>query len=371
MKSGAVFLMAGGGTGGHVIPGLAVARELKQRGHRPFFVGTRGGLEARLVPAEGFEIEWIHVGGLKRVGLVQRLRTLAQLPFSIWTASRIIGRRRPAAMFSVGGYAAGPAVLAAWLRRVPFIVMEPNAMPGFTNRRMGRFAARALLGFSEAAAFFPRNRSEVTGLPVRREFFEIRPKQRAATMTVMVTGGSRGSRALNQAARASWPLFRDARFPVRWIQQAGADMCAALEREFADIGIEGEVRAFISDMPAVFTQGDLVVCRSGAGAVAELAAAGKPSILVPFPYAADQHQLRNAEVMARAGAARLVLDGELSGERLFQEVTSLWSQPALLDKMGEAARRMARPGAAERAADLLEQAAHVSSAEPRQRPGSE
>jgi UDP-N-acetylglucosamine--N-acetylmuramyl-(pentapeptide) pyrophosphoryl-undecaprenol N-acetylglucosamine transferase len=131
------------------------------------------------------------------------------------------------------------------------------------------------------------------------------------------------------------------------------------------------VRAFISDMPAVFTQADLVVCRSGAGAVAELAAAGKPSILVPFPYAADQHQLRNAEVMARAGAARLVLDGELSGERLFQEVTSLWSQPALLDKMGEAARRMARPGAAERAADLLEQAAHVSSAEPRQRPGSE
>src|SRR5262249_50206807 len=165
------FLMAGGGTGGHVIPGLAVARELRARGHEPFFVGTERGIEARLVPAEGFPIEWVSIGGLNRVGLAQRLKTLVQLPIAIQKVAGIIGRRRPAAVFCMGGYVAGPSVLAARLRSIPVVLMEPDAQPGMTNRRIGGFAARALISFPEAARWFPPGRTELTGLPVREDFF--------------------------------------------------------------------------------------------------------------------------------------------------------------------------------------------------------
>ena len=351
------FLMAGGGTGGHVIPALAVARELKRRGHEPFFVGTRTGLEARLVPAAGFEIHWIEIGGLKRVGLKQTLRTIRQLPASTLRALRLVKNRRPAALFSLGGYVAGPVVLAAWLLRVPMVLMEPNAVPGMTNRWMGRVAARALINFPETARHFPAGKAELTGLPVRAEFFSLPPKTRESVLTLLITGGSQGSRTLNRAARESWNLFREARFPIRFIHQTGPEPHAGLEREFAATGLAGEVVPFIQDMPAAFAAADLVVCRSGAGAVAELAAAGKPSILVPFPFASDNHQWRNAEVLARAGASRLVPDLEFTGQKFFEEVVSLTSQPGLLLRMGEAARALAHPRAAERAAGLLEELA--------------
>src|ERR1700730_13616900 len=174
----ATIVMAGGGTGGHVVPLLAVARELKARGHNPVFIGTRSGFEAKLVPAEGFPLEFIEIGGLKRVGLAQTLRTLAQLPLSIRRVLRLLGQYRPSAVFSLGGYAAGPVVLAALSKRLPLVVMEPNAMPGLTNRQVGRFVTRALLSFSEASRFFPVGKSEVTGLPVRSEFFGIPVKAR-------------------------------------------------------------------------------------------------------------------------------------------------------------------------------------------------
>jgi len=351
------FLMAGGGTGGHVIPALAVARELRSRGHQPFFVGTHRGLEAKLVPAEGFPIEWIEIGGLKSVGRMQTLRTLWQLPRACRHCLRIMKARRPRAVFSMGGYVAGPAMLAAWVKRIPIVVMEPNAMPGFTSRRMSRFVARALIGFEESARYFPPGRTMLTGLPVRSEFFALPPKPRTATLTVLITGGSQGSRTLNQAARQAWPLFRQAAFPVRLIHQTGPAQFRELEAAFTATGLEGRIVDFIRDMPAAFAEADLVVCRSGAGAVAELAAAGKPSILVPFPFAADDHQSRNAQAFERAGAARLLPDRETTGERLFQEITKLASEPGALERMAESARSLARPGAAEKAAGILEQLA--------------
>jgi UDP-N-acetylglucosamine--N-acetylmuramyl-(pentapeptide) pyrophosphoryl-undecaprenol N-acetylglucosamine transferase len=350
-----VFLMAGGGTGGHVIPAIAVARELRDRGHEAVFVGTRQGMEAKLAPAAGFPVEWIEIGGLKRVGLARTLRTLAQLPVGIWCVWRLIARRKMSAVFSTGGYAAGPAVLAAWMRRLPIVIMEPNAIPGLTNRKIGRVAARALLSFPEAVRYFPAGRSEVTGLPVREEFFRITPKERTGTLNVLITGGSRGSRTLNSAARESWPLFRDSGMQVSLKHQTGAGDWEATARDFRDSGLSGEVAPFIDDMPAAFQDADLIVCRSGAGAVAELAAAGKPSILVPFPFAADDHQLRNAEALEREGAARVVLDKEMNGQRLFNEILALNEDPARLAAMGESARRFARPGAAARAAELLEE----------------
>jgi len=357
MSTPAVFLMAGGGTGGHVIPLVAVARELRRRGHRPVFVGTRYGMEASLAPAEGFPIEYIEIGGLNRVGLARALRSLAQLPPSVAQSLRVIRTHRPEAVFSLGGYAAGPVTLAAWLRNLPIALMEPNAVAGMANRWMGRFADRALVNFAETASQFPRGKAELAGLPVREEFFALPRKAPGETLTLLVTGGSQGSRRLNQAVCASWALFRASGRPVRILHQCGRVQYIELDEAFASTGLSGRVVPFFDDMPAAFAEADLVVSRSGAGAVSELAAAGKPSILVPFPYAADQHQLRNAEALVRAGAARLVPDAELTGQRLFDEVMELASQPGKLERMSEAARSLARPGAAARAADIVEELA--------------
>lgn len=350
--------MAGGGTGGHVIPALAVARELQLHGHKPVFVGTQTGFESKLVPGSGFPLELIEIGGLKRVGVAQTFRTLRQMPLSLTKVLALFDRHRPSAIFSMGGYVAGPVVLAAWWRRLPIIVMEPNAMPGLTNRQMGRFVSRALLSFSEAARYFPRGKTEITGLPVRREFFQIPPKPRGDVVTILITGGSRGSRTLNEATRDAWSFFRHSPFAVRVLHQTGGDAYDRLARDFPSAGVNGEVVPFIADMPGAFADADLVVCRSGAGAVAELAAAGKPSILVPFPFAADQHQLKNAEAFARAGASKLVLDRELIGRRLYEEIAALVSEPGRLERMGSQARTFAHPDAARRAAELLEQLSH-------------
>ena len=351
----ATILMAGGGTGGHVVPLLAVAAELKARGHSCIFVGTRSGFEAKMVPAAGFPIEFIEIGGLKRVGAVRTIRTLAQLPLSVLKVLKVLNNFQPAAVFSLGGYAAGPVVLASLRKRLPIVIMEPNAMPGLTNRKAGRFVTRALLSFPEAAQYFPRGTSEITGLPVRNEFFSIQPKAREGKLTILITGGSQGSRTLNQAAAGSWRYFREAGHPVRFIHQTGTAAHEALAKRFAESGMEGEVLPFIDNMPAAFARADLVICRAGAGAVAELAAAGKPSILVPLPHAADQHQLRNAEAFDKAGAARLILDQEMDGGRLFEEVGKLSSQPETLKRMGERARTFAHPNAARLAADILEE----------------
>lgn len=349
------FLMAGGGTGGHVMPALAVARELRRRGHEPFFVGTRTGIESRLVPREGFPLEWIEIGGLKGLGFNRRLRTLWQLRASVFASRRILRRRKPAALFSMGGYVAAPPMLAAIARRVPMLLMEPNAVAGLTSRWLGRFAARALISFEQTAQSFPLGRTELTGLPVRDEFFAVGQHARDADFTVLITGGSQGSRTLNQAARATWQKFKDE--PVRMILQCGRAMENELTAELAQSGMRGEVRAFLEDMPAEFAKADLVVARAGAGSLSELCAAGRPSVLVPYPFAADDHQRVNAEAMAKRGAARVVLDGEMSGDRLFAEISWARQHRGELDAMAAAARTLARPGAAERAADLLEELA--------------
>ncbi len=354
-----VVAMAGGGTGGHVIPALAVASELSARGHDAFFIGTRKGFEARLVPEAGFPIEWIETGALNRAGATQVLHTLARLPAGVWRSMRLLRRRGASAVFSMGGYVAGPVVLAALLLRIPVVVMEPNAVPGLANRWIGRYVARALLSFEEAARYFPASRVEITGLPVRSRFFDLAPRPADGAFHVLITGGSRGARTLNRAARESWPILARSGRPPRIVHQTGAEAHAELARDFAAAGLAGDVIPFIADMPAAFADADLVVCRAGAGAVAELAAAGKPSILVPFPFAADDHQRHNAQALARAGAARVVLDREMNGERLAEEILALAADASELARMSEHARAFAHPGAARRAADLLEQLARA------------
>ncbi len=345
----ATFVMAGGGTGGHVIPALAVAGELRSRGHSVRFIGTRRGLESRLVLAENFPLEYIEIGGLKRVGLRRMLTTLGELPWSVWQAARMLDRSGATAVFSMGGYVAGPVLIAALWKRLPVVVMEPNAMPGFTHRRLARFVSRALLSFEETARWFPKGRTEITGLPVRDEFAALKPKARSLFLTVLITGGSQGSRTLNRAAEEAWPLLKSAK--IRLIHQTGLAAYEEIAARFKTADVDGEIAAFFSDMPATFAQADLVVSRAGAGTVSELAAAGKPSILVPLPTASDQHQLRNAQAFERAGAARLLLDSETTGARLVEEIAKVSDK---LDQMAAAVRSLAHPGAARRAAEVLE-----------------
>jgi UDP-N-acetylglucosamine--N-acetylmuramyl-(pentapeptide) pyrophosphoryl-undecaprenol N-acetylglucosamine transferase len=347
-----LFVMAGGGTGGHVIPAIAVAREVERMGFQVLFVGTERGVENRLVPAAGFRLEKIRVGGLKRLGFATRLSSSWRLVSETAGQIALFRNWKPAAVFSMGGYVAGPPVLAALLRGVPVVVMEPNAVPGLTNRWIARWVKRALISFEETARFFPAGRTEQTGLPVREEFFNL-PARSRAEFTVLITGGSQGSRTLNEAARKSWPLFLEAGLPVRLIHQTGTPMYAQLAREFRETGLSGEVSEFIQDMPGAFSRADFIVCRSGAGAVSELAAAAKPSMLVPFPFASDQHQLKNAEAFERAGAARMSLDKDWNGQRFFDVVRQLYENRDALKAMGESARKLAHPGAARRAAEIL------------------
>lgn len=334
-----------------MIPSVAVAAELRKMGHEAVFVGTRRGMEATIVPRAGYDIEWIEIGGLQRVGAKQTLKTLWQLPASVWGSWRVLRRRKAAAVFSMGGYVAAPVMLAAWASGVPMAAMEPNAMPGLVTRKMARRVKRALLSFEETRAYFPAGVTEMTGLPVREEFFALPEREGGGTLSVLVTGGSRGSRALNKAARESWRHFIERGTAVRFVLQCGSDEYEGLAREFNETRLDGMVTAFVHDMPRAYAEADVVISRSGAGAVSELAAAGKPSVLVPLPTAADDHQRHNAEAMERAGAAVVARESEWTGERLYETVAGLTKEK--LREMGRSARRQGKPGAARRAAEIL------------------
>jgi UDP-N-acetylglucosamine--N-acetylmuramyl-(pentapeptide) pyrophosphoryl-undecaprenol N-acetylglucosamine transferase len=353
----ASIVLTGGGTGGHVFPALAVARVLRERGHRLLFIGTHEAIESRLVPEFGLAMDFIRSGALNRVGFRQQLQTSLHLPAGVLAAWRSLKRFGAQAVFSTGGFVAGPVMLAAVLARIPVVLMEPNAMPGLANRKMAKHVYRALLGLDAARAWFPVSKWEVTGLPVRPEFFALKPKS-AGVFTLLITGGSRGARTLNRAGRESWPFFEKAAWPIRIIHQTGTAEHAALAEQFAATKLNGSILPFVQDMAGTFAQADLVVSRAG-GTVYEIAAAGMPSILVPLPFAADDHQRRNAEAFVEAGAARMVLDRELTGERLFQEVEALRNDPGLLADMRQRVRPFAKPGAAERAARILEEAAGI------------
>ncbi len=350
------FVLTGGGTGGHVFPALAVARVLQSRNHKLLFIGTQEGMESRLVPDAGFDIQFVRIGGLNRVGMSQQFRTMLQLPAAIVAAGGLLRKFRAEAVFSMGGFVSGPVMLAATLAGIPLVVMEPNSVPGFANRKMANRVYRALLGFENTRRWFPADRAEVTGLPVRPEFFTLQHKP-SDQFTILITGGSRGARTLNRASRESWPYFRSSQMPVRIVHQTGTAEHEALAREFAFAGVNGEVVPFIKDMAAAFGDADIVVGRAGAGGVNEIAAAGMASILVPLPFAADDHQKENAKTLVDAAAARMILDSDMSGERLFREVEDLRSKPDSLARMRQKVRQFAKPGAAERAAIVLEEAA--------------
>ena len=356
--------MAGGGTGGHVIPAIAIAQELQRRyAAECLFIGTARGLENRLVPAADFPLKLVKVGALNRVSLTTRLKTAFDLPRAVFTAAGILNEFQPDVVIGVGGYASGPAMLAAIVKHVPRVAFEPNVVPGFANRVVAHFVSAAAVHFEETAEYF--HHPVVTGVPVRPAFFQIGKKAYVPGAPVLlVFGGSQGARAINQAMmRSLRPLLR--RMPgLQIIHQTGERDYNEVQSAYAQAGVPAEIHKFIDDMPGFFARADLVLCRSGASTVAEIAAAGKPAAFVPFPLAADDHQRRNAEALERAGAAVVLEETKLDEVWLVDTIAALLEDPRRLARMGEAARAMSHPDAAKDIADLAAKVAGIDATAP-------
>jgi UDP-N-acetylglucosamine--N-acetylmuramyl-(pentapeptide) pyrophosphoryl-undecaprenol N-acetylglucosamine transferase len=354
-------IIAGGGTGGHVIPALAIAQELQSRYRADvLFIGTARGIETRLVPAAGYQLELITVGALNRVDLATRAKTLLDLPRAIAQSARVITEFRPDVMIGVGGYASGPAMIAASFMNVPMMAFEPNVIPGIANRLVAPMVRAAAVHFPATQRYF-RN-AVVTGVPVRREFFHVPPRLPDAPLTLLVFGGSQGAHAINVAVMESLTPLAKAVPGIHLIHQTGEKDYEAAQDAAARAGISAQVSRFIDDMPDAFAHADLLLCRSGASTVAEITAAAKPAIFVPLPTAADDHQRHNAETLANANAARLLPQAELTSGRLAGELASLLTDRARLQQIGAAARQFAHPHAAEEIAALAARIAGVRSA---------
>jgi UDP-N-acetylglucosamine--N-acetylmuramyl-(pentapeptide) pyrophosphoryl-undecaprenol N-acetylglucosamine transferase len=345
-------LIAGGGTGGHLFPGIAVARELLARvpDVQVTFVGTAAGIEARVVPREGFALDVIRSAGLKGKSAQSLARGLALLPVSAGDAWRVITRRRPAVVVGVGGYSSGPVVLLAALRGIPTLLMEQNAMPGITNRLLAPIVDAAAVTYPESVRFFG-SKAVVSGNPVRPEFFQ---EERAhghdvpppGAARVLVFGGSQGAHAINVAMVEAAARLAASTPRVAITHQTGERDLEMVRGGYRRAGLEARVELFLFAMDREMTHADLVVCRAGATTLAELTASGKASILVPLPTATDDHQRRNALALVTLGAARMVEQRELSGDRIAAEILALAGDEAERRRIGEAARRIARPDAA-------------------------
>jgi UDP-N-acetylglucosamine--N-acetylmuramyl-(pentapeptide) pyrophosphoryl-undecaprenol N-acetylglucosamine transferase len=355
--SGKCLLIAGGGTGGHVFPALAVAREWLRRepqaARSVVIVGTERGMEASLVPQAGLPLETIRAAGWKGMGGAKLLKNLAMLPAGLWDSEKIMQRHKFSAAFGVGGYAAGPMLLVARIHGVPSVIFEPNVEPGFTNRVLSGFSTRIACGFQETATRFG-SIAVATGIPVRKEFFSAPRNQHHEPFGILITGGSRGALPINRAVIDSLDLLLPRKNQLFIVHQTGERDYNAVRVAYARREFRAEVVPFIENMAERFAQADLIVCRSGAITVAEVAAAGRAAIFIPFGAATDAHQTRNAETMQNAGAARLLPQTELTPERLAQEIFSLLDQPRRITEMEDCARRLARPNAVEDIVDMIE-----------------
>src|SRR6266550_4365583 len=351
-------LIAAGGTGGHIYPGIAVAKEIMRRhpGSEVKFVGTARGLENKLVPEAGLELSLIDSAGLKNVGVAARVRGLLVLPKSLRQARALNRELRPDVVIGAGGYVSGPVLLTASFQKLPTLVMESNALPGWTNRVLARFIDKAAVSFDAALPFF-RGKGVVTGNPVRREFFEMPEKQHdPSRLSVLIFGGSQGAHAINHAMVGALPLLGESKNKVRITHQTGeADYEQVASGYTSESWREqANVRTYIDDMVAAFAEVDLVICRAGATTIAELIAAGKASLMIPFPFAADDHQRKNAEAMEAAGAAKMILQQDLSPQRLAAEIERLVHEPGKIKAMEYAARKLSRGDAAAKVVDLIE-----------------
>jgi UDP-N-acetylglucosamine--N-acetylmuramyl-(pentapeptide) pyrophosphoryl-undecaprenol N-acetylglucosamine transferase len=349
-------LIAAGGTGGHIYPGIAVAKEIMRRdeANEVLFVGTAKGLETRIVPESGFQLSLIHSAGLKNVGTIARIKGLGLLPRSCLEARKIIRQFRPHVVVGAGGYVSGPVLLMAAIMGVPTLVMDSNALPGFTNRQLARFIDKAALTFEQALPFFGK-KGVVTGNPVRPEFFDIKPHQLSEKIELLIFGGSQGARAINEAVMAALPLIEDVKDRLSITHQTGEVMFDEVRSAYEALGWEADVRPYISNMAEAFDKADLVMSRAGATTCAELVAAGKAAILIPLPTAADDHQRKNAEALVAGGAASMILQTDVSGERLAGDLKQLVDDHSVIITMSANAKKLGRPDAAEAVYELIDE----------------
>ena len=359
-------VITGGGTGGHLFPALAVRSALLRRhpGAEVLFVGAAAGVEASILPRMGLTFRGLEAPQVKGRGRRGQLQALLTLPGVVSQARRLLREFVPWVVLGVGGYASFPSVVAARLLRIPAVIHEQNAYPGLANRWLGRWAAAVAVSFGAAARFFPRGRTTVTGNPVRPE---IRPGDAAAararlglapeSFTVLGFGGSQGAHRINLAMVEALPRLVGLRDRLQFLHATGPQDAALVREAYEGGGWRARVEPFFEDMATAYDAADFVVARSGASTVFELAALGKPSLLVPYPFAANDHQRLNAEAMVGLGAAWILLDAYCDGPRLAPTVPAAVEKPDVLRAMGEKARALARPDAAERIVELMERAA--------------
>jgi len=349
------ILIAGGGTGGHLYPGIALARELQRRAPatQVTFVGTAQGIEARVVPREGFALDVIRVAGLKGKGGAARLRGLALLPTAAADAWRVISARRPDVVVGVGGFASGPVLALAAARGYPTMLLEQNAVPGLTNRLLARVVRAAAVNFDDALSYFPGT-GFVAGNPVRPEFFPAPNEETNDTGRVLIFGGSQGAHAINVAMVEAASRLAATGLQLAITHQTGERDLDLVRSAYGRAGLAARVEAFIFEIDREMKAAALVICRAGATTLAELTASGRPAILVPLPTATDDHQRKNAAVLERAGAAQVIDERDLDGGRLASAIAGLLADPARRAQMAAAAGALARPDAAARIADRVE-----------------
>jgi UDP-N-acetylglucosamine--N-acetylmuramyl-(pentapeptide) pyrophosphoryl-undecaprenol N-acetylglucosamine transferase len=355
------LLIAGGGTGGHVFPALAIAKEWMSRGadRDVVLVGTQRGIEMKLVPQAGLPLETLRVAGLKGKGGVTLFKNLGMLGSGLADAFGVLKRHQPVVAFGVGGYAAGPMLLATWLKNIPNVIFEPNAEPGFTNKVLAKFAKGIATGYKVSAQAWGE-KAVVTGCPVREEFFAIQPRKPEKPLRLLITGGSQGALPVNRAFVDAMQLLATRKNELRIVHQTGERDYNMVKTAYGQQGISAEIVPFLGNMAERFAWTDVMVCRAGAITVAEVAAAGRAAIFIPFGRATDSHQLRNAQEMVNAGAGRLISEGELTPERLTKEIFSLLDQPREIEILATKARKLAYPNAARTIVDLIESVAQIN-----------
>jgi UDP-N-acetylglucosamine--N-acetylmuramyl-(pentapeptide) pyrophosphoryl-undecaprenol N-acetylglucosamine transferase len=358
---GVKLLIAGGGTGGHVFPAMAIAREWLSRGseREVVLVGTTRGIEMKLVPQAGLPLETLRVAGLKGKGGSTLLKNLFKLAPAMLDASRVVKKHKPIAAFGVGGYAAGPMLLTTWMHGIPNVIFEPNAEPGFTNKSLARISARIATGYEISARTWGA-KAVVTGCPVRPEFLTIAQRIPQKPLRVLITGGSQGALPVNRAFVDAMDFLATRKNEMSIVHQTGERDYEAVRTAYARREILAEVVPFLGNMPERFAWADIIVCRAGAITAAEVAAAGRAAIFIPFGRATDSHQLRNAQEMARQDAGRVITEAELTGERLSKEIFALLDSPQQIERMSLAARNLSWPNATRDIVNLIEQAAGIA-----------
>ncbi|OPY15376.1 MAG: UDP-N-acetylglucosamine--N-acetylmuramyl-(pentapeptide) pyrophosphoryl-undecaprenol N-acetylglucosamine transferase [Syntrophus sp. PtaB.Bin001] len=337
-------IIAGGGTGGHLFPGVAIAEELLRRDekNRILFVGTNRGIEKKVLKGLGFRLKMLNVEGIKGRGMIRSLLALSKLPGSLLQSMGLIRAFRPDIVIGVGGYASGPAVLAARLMGIRTAIAEQNSIPGLTNRILGRFVDRIFISFADDGKWFPPKKTLISGNPIRAAFFKGKPvvEKTSDKFSLLIFGGSQGAHAINQAIQTTLPFLQPLKGVLSIVHQTGEGDCEGMSAAYETQGFQARVVPFIHDMAAAYETADLLICRAGATSIAEITAIGRAAILIPFPYAIADHQTENAKVLLKAGAAIMIPEKELVGSRLADEIINLYHNPSLLKDMAKNAANL-------------------------------